>query len=324
MSTRRSILAGAAAAFAGSFGAASPRAASAGEHWVAGGSRGIQRGQYGFTASTVVGGLGFIRLPAAGELYMIPLTVQAFDESAGTRFQMQGDGVVTVLSDGLYEVTANVDWAAPSKLPATSGYDVSGRKLLVKRVPVGVPPPRYIPGHVTQIPTNAAAYDGIAGRDLPGSSVPDTVRVSVPWSPGTIAARGMASLDVTLPAGSFTPTNGDIALASHTGLDDALLGAANKGLLISARIVGPGKARAVIENRYNAGPVTIPAGMLAILAESATSTAGGSANAWCWEHSGRVELLAGEKLMIAVRSESTGDFLQVDDASFLRIRNIVA
>jgi len=322
--TRRSILAGASCALAGSLGMAWPRAAAAAEHWVAGGWRGIQRAQYGFTANSVTGGAGLIRLPTSGALYMIPLTVQAFDESGGTRYQMQGDGVLTVVSDGLYDVSANVDWASQARVAGGGGFDVNGRKLLVKRVPVGVAPPRYVPGHVTQIPTNSVQYDAIAGHDTSGSGAAAIVRVSVPWSPGTIAPRAMATADVAVPPGSFAPTVGDLVLASHTGLDDALLGAANAGLLVSARMVGPGLARVAIENRYNAAPVSVPAGRLAILVRSATVAAGGSANAWSWERSGRVRLLAGEKLMIAVRSESDGDFLQADDASFLRIRNVVA
>jgi hypothetical protein len=293
------------------------------EHWTPGGSGGIQRGQFGFTPSSAVGGLGTIKLPLAASLYMVPLTTQLFDESAGARYQLQGDGLVTVLADGLYDLTANVDWAAPSGVAGVGRYDVNGRKLLVKRVPTDIAPPVYVPGQVTRIATNAVLYDTLAGRDMAGSSVPNTVRVETPWSPGAIAPGAMASIDVALPAGSFTPSLGDLARVAHTGLADALLGAANTGLLISARMVAAGVARVMIENRYNPVAVTIPAGTLKIVAESAVSTAGGSANGWAWVGSGPVQLQAGEKLMIALRSESQGDFLQVGDASFLRIRNIV-
>lgn len=323
MTTRRSILAGAASALAVPLGAAWPRPAAAAEHFRAGGSHGIQRGQYGFTASSAVGGAGAIRLPMAGALYMVPLTVQAFDESGGARFQMQGDGLVTLMQDGLYEVTANVDWTAQARDAGTDGYDVNGRKLLVKRVPVGVAPPVYTPGRVTQIAPNSVSYDTVAGHDTAGSGAPNIVRTTLAWSPGTIAAGAAATTDVTLPTGAFAPTIGDFVLASHAGLTDALLGPANAGLLISARMVAPGVARVMIENRYNPAPVTVPSGLLKIVAESAVSTAGGSAKAWAWVRSGRIGLLAGEKLMIALRSESQGDFLQVGDASFLRIRNIV-
>jgi peptidoglycan hydrolase-like protein with peptidoglycan-binding domain len=65
----------------------------------------------------------------------------------------------------------------------------------------------------------------------------------------------MAFIDVTLPAGSFTPTLQDFVRASHASLSDTVLGAANAGLTISARMVAPSIARVMIENRYNAGPV---------------------------------------------------------------------
>jgi hypothetical protein len=322
MSTRRALLGGAVSGAAVSWLAAWPGPADATEHWIPGGTRGIQRGQFGFTADSVVGGLGAIPLPLAGALYMIPLTEQVFDESGGARYRMQR-GLVTVLQDGLYTLTANVDWAAPGGEPGEPARDVNGRKLLIKRVPVGVEPPPYVPGRVTRIPTNAVSYDTLAGRDMAGSSAPAVVRVEASWPAVTIAARGMASRDVAVPAGSFAPSTGDLALASHTGLADARLGAAGAGMLISARMVAPGVARVTIENRYNAAAVTVPAGMVRIVAESAVATAGDSGSAWSWTNAGRVLLLAGEQLMVAVRSESQGDFLRVGDASFLRIRNVV-
>ena len=79
----------------------------------------------------------------------------------------------------------------------------------------------------------------------------------------------------------------------------------------------------MIENRYNPVAVTIPGGNMNLLAESAVSTAGNNEDAWSCASSGAVMLLAHEKLMIAVRSKSPGDLLQIDKASFLRIANVV-
>lgn len=318
MSTRRTLLAGAASALI-----APMASAWAEEHWVPGGSGGIQRGQFGYTATGSNGGYGTISLPSPGMLYMIPLTVQVFDESAGGRYQLRGDGLVTILGDGLYDLTANLDWPAQARGSGQDGYDVNLRALFVQRIPVGVVAPVYTPGKVTPIPAGPQRYDTLASVYMPGSSVPNAVRASVQWAPGTIAAGGMATTDVTLPAGSFVPAVGDLVLASHASLADSVLGAANAALAISARIVAPRVARVMIENRYAAAPVTIPAGTLNLIAESAVSTAGNSVDAWSWIGSGAVELLANERLMVAVSSQSPGDFLQIDASSFLRVTNVV-
>ena len=322
MPTRRSVLAAAASALVAPITAGWCSPARAEEHWVAGGTGGIQRGQFSYTGTSSNGGYKTIKLPASGVLYMIPLTVPVFDESAGARYKLLGDGLVTIANDGLYDLTANMDWPAQARGSGQDGYDTNLRELFVQRVQVGVKAPVYRQGRVTAITTDSQ-YDTLACVYTPGSSVPDAVRMSVQWAPGTIAAGGMARIDVTLPAGSFSPAVGDLALVSHASLSDQLLGAANAGLLISARIVAPLTVRVMIENRYNTGPVTIPAGTMNIIAESAVSTAGNSVDAWSWVGSGAVELLAGEKLMVVACSQSPGDFLQIDASSFLRISNIV-
>lgn len=81
---------------------------------------GIQRGQFSFTATSSSGGYGTINIPQPDLVYMIPLTVRTFDESDGAKYQLQGDGLVTVMKDGLYNLTANVDWPAQ---PRDSGQD---------------------------------------------------------------------------------------------------------------------------------------------------------------------------------------------------------
>jgi hypothetical protein len=326
MADRRTLLAATAAALVSPLARARPSGtalAGSSEHYVPGGTRGIQRGQFTFTATGNEGGYGTIAIPDTVGTFMIPLTRTVFDESGGAKYQLQGDGLVTVMKDDLYELTGNVDWPAQARSSGQDGYDTNMRKLVLKRVPVGVAPPPYIPGQVTDSGSNAKVYDYLAMHDVPGSSVPNTVRTSLQWAPGRIAAGAMAYVDVTLPAGSFTPTIGDLVLASHTGLTDAALHGANVGLLISARMVAERVARVVIENRYNAGPVDIDSGTANLLAESATTTAGNNGDSWAYLGSGAVYLLAGEKLMVTVRSLNPGDYLQMGRSSFLRISNIV-
>ena len=42
----------------------------------------------------------------------------------------------------------------------------------------------------------------------------------------------------------------------------------------------------------------------------------------CFICSGAVELFAGDKIFIAARSHSRGDYIQISDATFLRITNL--
>ena len=264
-----------------------------------------------------------IRIPD-DKLYMIPLTKTIFDESNGGKYTMGSDGVITILKDALYFMTANMDWPAQARGSGQDGYDVDSRKLMILRARAGVKPPTYTVGQVTAI-TDPGKFDRMASHDTPGSSVPKTARTTLTWEPGTVAAGGMIYTDVQLPSSSFDPAVGDLVRVSHTSLTDAVLGEKkNSGLLISARIIAPGVARVMVENRYNTKAVAIPSGTMNLLAESAVESAGNNQDSWCYLNSGPVVLLKGEKIFIGVRSESRGDFLQISNGSFLRIANAIA
>ncbi|HEX5685432.1 MAG TPA: hypothetical protein VFY73_15535 [Ideonella sp.] len=327
MTNRRTVLTAAAAALALPLANARPgRQAPAGaqpEHFIPGGVRGIQRGHFSYTATDHVDEYGVIRIPD-DRLYMVPLTKSIFDESSGGKYALAGDGVLTVLKDDLYHMTVNMDWPAQSRGSGQDGYDVDSRKLLILRARVGVKPPTYTQGQVTPV-TDLSRYDRMASHDTPGSSVPKSVRTTVEWAPGTIAAGGMTYVDVPLPAGSFDPAVGDLVRVSHSSLTDAVLGQKkNAGVQISARFVAPGVARVMVENRYGAKAVAIPSGTMNVLAESAVASAGNNHDAWCYLNSGPVMLMAGEKIFVGVRSYSRGDFLQISNGSFIRISNVIA
>jgi hypothetical protein len=324
MTTRRSILAAAASAVPLSFTGAGIAATSEGnEHYLPGGTGGIQRAQFTFKATAKNEGYGIIALPEPGVVYMIPLTKLMFDESSGAKFALDGAGLVTVKQDGLYSLTANLDWPAQARGSGQDGYDTNLRKLMIKRVPVGATPPAYVPGEVTAIRADGKLYDNMAAHDTPGASVPVALRTVISWTPGSIPPGGMVYRDVPLPAASFTPDVGDHVRVTHTGLSDALLGPANTSLVLSARVVAPQLARVMIENRYGASAIAVPKGELRLLAESSVATAGNNGDSWTYLTVGPVRILADEKLLISVRSSSPGDFLQIDAGSFLRIANVV-
>lgn len=330
MTNRRTILTAAAAAMAmplvGNARSSQSQRMLGGEmpeHFVQGGMRGLQRGYYTYTPTDHVEEYGVIRIPD-DKLYMIPLTKTIFDESNGGKYTMGTDGVITILKDDMYYMTANMDWPAQSRGSGQDGYDVDARKLMILRARTGVKPPTYTVGQVTAI-TDPSKFDRMASHDTAGSSVPKASRVTLTWEPGTIAAGGMIYTDVNLPSSSFDPAVGDLVRVSHTSLTDAVLTEKkNAGVLISARIIAPGVARVMVENRYNTKAVAIPSGTMNLLAESAVDSAGNNQDSWCYLNSGPVVLLKGEKIFIGVRSESRGDFLQISNGSFLRISNALA
>ncbi|MEK8033509.1 hypothetical protein AACH06_22030 [Ideonella sp. DXS29W] len=333
MTHRRTFLAAAAAAAAlaaplvsARTPGASRRAVPQGqpnEHFVPGGTRGIQRGMFTYTATDHIEEYDVIRLPEADCLYMIPLTKRVFDESNGAKFATSGDGTVTILKDDLYHLTTNMDWPAQPRGSGQDGYDVDMRKLMIMRARVGVKPPPYVQGQVTAI-KDTRPFDRLAANDLPGSSAPKSLRSSFEWEPGAVQPGSMVYIDLQLPAGSFVPTVGDLVRVSHSSLADDLLGAKNVGLQISARMVGPGVARVLIENRYGERKVNVPRGSMNVLVESAVASAGNNNDAWCYLNSGPVMLQAGEKIFVAARTGTPGDFLQITDGSFLRVSNMVA
>jgi len=328
MTHRRTILTAAAAAMAmplvaGARTSQQARGGAQPEHFVPGGMRGLQRGYYTYTPTDHVEEYGVIRIPD-DKLYMIPLTKTIFDESNGGKYSMGTDGVITILKDDMYYMTANMDWPAQARGSGQDGYDVDSRKLMILRARAGVKPPTYTVGQVTAI-VDPGKYDRMASHDTPGSSVPKAARTTLTWEPGTVAAGGMIYTDVKLPSSSFDPAVGDLVRVSHTSLTDAVLGEKkNAGVLISARIIAPGVARVMVENRYNTKAVAIPSGTMNLLAESAVESAGNNQDSWCYLNSGPVVLLKGEKIFVGARSESRGDFLQISNGSFLRIANAMA
>ena len=291
------------------------------EHTQPGGFNGLQRIRGGFTSTSTQGGSKAIALPAPDQVYFIPMTVNEFDESSGARFSMSGDGCITILKSGLYQINANVDWPAQARGSGQDGYDVNYRKLLVKRVPAGVAPPAYTPGQVTLIPGDNNAYDDLTAHDTPGSDAPRYARAQATWSPGKISKYGFVYMEVALSNANYVPQPGDLSQAAFTQLTDAVLGADNIDMHLSTRVVAPGKIRVAINN-HNDHDVMVPGGVVNVVSASSTLTAGNSVDAWSYAASPPVYLLAGEKLFLGVRSGTPGDFLQITNVTFLQVMNL--
>lgn len=297
-------------------------AAGGSEHDLPGGFNGLQRIRAEMKSTSTQGGSPAVLLPQVDTLYFVPLTIDRFDESQATRFSMTGDGCITVLKSGLYQINANVDWPAQARGSGQSGYDVNYRKVLIKRVPVGTPPPVYTPGKVTPIPTTPNGWDDMTAHDTPGSDPPRYARGHFTWAPGVIRTAASMSVEVAIAGGAFTPDTGDVAQAAYSGLGTAVLGADDVGMRISARVSAPGTVRVTIENR-NDHDVNLGTGQLNVVASSTMSDAGNSIDAWTYMASPPVYLLAGEKLFLAARSGSAGDFIQTTTLTFVQVMNLV-
>ena len=288
------------------------------EHFQAGGADGIEHARYGFSSKTKdpTGVYQVFYLPKTDAVYMIPFSVLQGDDAAGALFQMQGDCTVTIMRTGMYSITANLDW------PGQQGTDANLRKILVQRVPIGTAVPTCNPQALTEIPYGTL-YETLASHDTPGSDVPNYKRLTVNWTPGTVNAGSFVTLDVPLPtAGVYTPDVGDAVDVSLTTLGDATLGAASSGFLLSGRVVAPNLVRVWLENRYNTAAVKVPQGKLNVTAKSQTSVAGNSSDAWSFLNTGPTLLYAGEKIFMAARVSTAGDYIQLTKMSFMQFANV--
>jgi hypothetical protein len=116
MNTRRALLSASLAAMTVPLARGSTRALpvsqdGASERHVPGGFGGLESARFTFTPTSHDEDYGTIILPPTPPIltYMIPLTVVSYDESSRSRYQLQDDGTVTVMKDGLYILTANFD-----------------------------------------------------------------------------------------------------------------------------------------------------------------------------------------------------------------------
>ena len=313
--TRRGLFA--AAALLPLAGLAAPRRAAGAktvaEHFTSGGMNGVSRARFGFTGTSSVSGYPTIQLPKASNVYAIPLTVSQFDESAGALFSLAGDGTVLINATRNYRVAANLDW------PAQHGVDVGTRKLLVYRCPNGVAPPPYVPGQVAMV-KSGNGYDSLCAHDTPGSNAPRNAHAAQAFPGATLAPGAVLFVDVPLADPSVAIARGDVARAALA--DDGGAGAA--GLVVTAVVTGQNAVRVWFENRYSTGTLTLPPSTVNVLAETTTTTTGNSEDAWAFVQSPTVQLQAGERVFVAVRSEAPGDFLQVDNLSFLQLETVGA
>jgi hypothetical protein len=289
---------------------ASALAQRTGPHWQAGGVDGVTRANYTVTSTNgKQGDQGTIVLPAANQVYALPLSVTNFAESGD--FTLMPGGTVMVNATGLYRMSVNVDWKGQDD------KDIDLRYVGIGRIPVGATLKGRMDHGLLNI--NASRYDRLAVVDLPAADSPLHVRAAKTWAPGTLQPGQSASTTLTLPQpGLIVP--GDVVEASLTTLSDAALGAqANAGLDVAARVVDADTVLVTIENRRGVAAVPIGQGTLNVLASSTTLVRGESADAWNVVNT-RTELLyAGEQVFGIWKSKTPGDYLQTTLQTYLQI-----
>jgi hypothetical protein len=281
-----------------------------GPHWMNGGMGGVTRANYTVTSTNGKSGdQGSVGLPQSKYVYQVPLSVTTFAESPD--FTLTNSGTVMIHTTGLYRIAICLDWKAQDET------DIDLRYMGIGRIPAGSTLNGRMEGGLLNIQN--ARYDRLAVIDQPAADSPTHVRGSWTWAPGALAPGQAVSTVVTLPKTGLIAA-GDLVEAAHTSLTDTAIGAeANAAVAISARVIAPDKVRITVENRWGNQAVTIPSGTLNLLASSATTSRGESADAWNVLQTPTVLLYAGEQIFGIWRSDTSGDYIQTTNQTYLQV-----
>ena len=261
-------------------------------------------------------------LPTAGDTYVLPLSsVVATDGGGDTT--LNADNTITVNTAGQYRVMLAVCW------PSGHDHDVALRSTGLRRRAAGSQALTSIAGgDLTLVPDTD---EHLASEDHPGSAAAPVVRFPAPpdgahsvgtpfpWTPGTIALGGTASVDVTMPVTGIVGP-GDHALASLTSLTDAIVNATHAAsMIVSARVIAPDTVRVSIYNSSISPSVTIPQGNVQVLAFNATQLRGGSGGARALLSSTTVTLQKNDSVYAVLSSLTPGDYMLKSAEVFLQI-----
>ncbi|WP_374675548.1 hypothetical protein [Ideonella sp.] len=252
----------------------------------------VARGRFGLTAD--------FQLPRPAHLHVVPFDRTLYSE--GADWALQPDGMLRIQTTGLYRVALCLDWVAQQ------GTDVDLRLYGIRRKVVGGPPGA------------SQKDDRLASVSVPGSDAPRLARFRGSWTPGRVPAGATVALEVAVaPAG--TVSVGDAVVASHTALQDAIVGQAAADVLsVRGRVVAPDRVRVVLHNTGLQADVDVPAGELRVMAINMTHSSGDSADAWHVVHTPLEALNAGELVYAMARNRSiAGDMVQASATSFLHI-----
>jgi hypothetical protein len=245
--------------------------------------------------------------PPTDAVTILPWKVVNFND--GLDCTLESDGKVLINTSGYYRITLSCDWVAQQN------KDIDLRKMGVRRRRIDASSP----------PAGAAIDkhdDHLASTDAPGSDPPRMSRYQGEWNPGRIDIGATVTTEIqTSPSGIVTI--GDMAIAAHTQIRDAVIGAhAVNALIMQAKVVADDTVRISLHNPSVAGGIQIPSGALHVVAMSAVDTRGHSTDAWGVLHTATEVVNAGERIYAVVRCRVPGDFLQALKTCFVQIEKL--
>lgn len=253
----------------------------------------ITRSKYGLQAD--------FYLPKANVVTQVPLDVVRFQEGGDTT--LLADGMVGINTAGLYRICLGLDWKAQA------ATDIDTRMYGIRRKAASDTGPPSLQD------------ERLASVDVPGSDPPRLGRYEGSWAPPVVPLGGFAYTEVTVGPNNTTAL-GDFAMASlSTATDDKLGLEAAVALQIEARVIAKNRVRVILRNPSIVGGIAIPPGTLKVLAMSATTTRGGSEDAWNVLMTPLTRLEAGERIYIAAKNLGiANDFVQASaNSTFLQL-----
>lgn len=221
---------------------------------------------------------------------------------------MNQDYTLTVNTSGLYLLSLGFDWADNPNQQV--GLRING---LERTIPAS-PPGQFKPGQLTIVVTK---NDRIGQYDVSGSNCPWTSRYTGSWKVGIIGKNAVVSQDVTLATAGIINL-GDVATASHTGIDLAL-GDAAAALVVTAKVVGPDTVRVSIWNTSQTTSISVPSGTLNVLAMTSQKMTGDAPLGRSLLVSASEQLSAGDLLYATFKSTQGGDQLLASPDTFIHI-----
>lgn len=289
----------------------------------------MARNQYGIAGSKVkeVGGLQLpaLLLPKPGTLYLVPLNVVNWEELPAMA-SLQTDGEIMIGQPGLYKISCHPDW------PGQHMTDVNLRHYGVGWRPAGS---GLVTGTSLPYSMQKVQFTWLTSSDVPASSVPQYVRGTANWPDvGGITIppwTSVSPVDIQMPttiqnttAGSTSAPvivdKGDVVEVSDT----ALAGAGSSvidAIVLRGVVIGPNLVHVTMTN-MSSQPVTVPAGVLKVVAGTATTTTGESADGWSTNQTMSEALDVGDLVSCIGVSFTPGDYWQEAGDFIMQIERV--
>ncbi len=221
---------------------------------------------------------------------------------------MNNDYTITVNTTGLYLVALAFEWQDAAN--GQAGLRING----ISHSTPANPPGQFVPGKLTIV---QGKNDRLGQFDTSSTNSAKTSRYQGLWKPGTIGKNAVASIDVTVATRGVVKL-GDVAMASHSAITDAL-GDGAAALIVTAKVVAADTVRVSIYNSSHVKSITVPKGALQVVAMTAVSQTGDAPAGRSLLLSATETLNAGDILYGTFKSTVAGDTLLNTPNTFIQI-----